>query len=466
MENTIQDTSWVWQFIRNVVCGDSSKADQYMAEKMSHINRLFYKYCSVCEESKRTEETIEYNILNFENDELFFQNPSLFNDPFDCYMGISQNETIKNLLITAMKQQKKFTPQMRKTINAFFSRSASLEIEPDEENLESILSNAMPLILSAYSPNDEEQKFILEEIKELSSDANLPLFIKFLQGKATVADQQAIVDILYQNSGFQEYIKQSIEGTDHFEWILKAGKQDVKLKIEKRPDTIIVNDNTEPPQFIDMLRIFRNSMIGKQQFPELDTIMEQFKQISNVTLAKTRQIISQQCRVACLSERMDSPLMWSHYANKHFGFCLEYDFTYSSIATIRKYPDIQMAKIILLPVIYTDKRPSLSQSITSPKAMNELLKTKKLPAETIAKIVFGLLHKGIDWSYEREWRMIGVNMTKPAMKLPPPRKLFLGANIEETTKKRLVEIAKTKHIPVYQMCLSPDRYKLESYKVE
>lgn len=466
MEQNIQSTSWVRGFIHHLFSGDSSKAEQYMAEKVPYMNKLFYKYCSVSEESKRNEDTIEYNINNFENDELFFQNPALFNDPFDCYMGISQNEVTKNLILTAMKQQKKLTPQMRKTINAFFAGSSSLEVEPNEENLESIFSKAMPLILSAVSPDDDEQKCIKELMTELSSGANIPLFVKFLQGRATVADQQRIVDIMYQNPGFQEHVKNSIDNPDHIDWILKAGQQDAKLKIEKNPDAIIVNDNTEAPQLLDLLHILLEGIIGKTKSPELDDVIEKFKQFSNTALEKTREIISQQCRVACLSERMDSSLMWSHYANKHFGFCLEYDFTYSSKAIIWKYPDIQTAKIMLLPVIYTDKRPLLSESVTSPKIMLELQKTKKMPSEAIEKIVYGMLHKSVDWSYEREWRIIGVGMQKPTLKLPPPRKLFLGVNIEEPTKERLVKIAKSKHIPIYQMCLSPDRYKFEYFKVE
>ena len=66
MEQAIQDTSWVWGFIHHLFSGDSSKAEQYMAEKAPYLNKLFYKYCSVSEESKRNEDTIEYNILNFD----------------------------------------------------------------------------------------------------------------------------------------------------------------------------------------------------------------------------------------------------------------------------------------------------------------------------------------------------------------------------------------------------------------
>ena len=44
-----------------------------MERKVSYINRMYYKYCYVCEESKRTEDTIDYYIDNFENVELFFK---------------------------------------------------------------------------------------------------------------------------------------------------------------------------------------------------------------------------------------------------------------------------------------------------------------------------------------------------------------------------------------------------------
>ncbi|MGM9669841.1 MAG: hypothetical protein ACI3VZ_08835, partial [Faecousia sp.] len=87
METLELDTSWVKPFIHDLFSKDSKDADAIMAGKMVHMNKPFYKYCYVCEDSKRTADTIDYNILNFENDQLFFQDPSLFNDPFDCYLG-------------------------------------------------------------------------------------------------------------------------------------------------------------------------------------------------------------------------------------------------------------------------------------------------------------------------------------------------------------------------------------------
>ena len=67
-EDEILDTSWVKPFIHNIFFGDSKDADSFMAKKMPYMNRTYYKYCYVCEESKRTADTIDHNIDNFEND--------------------------------------------------------------------------------------------------------------------------------------------------------------------------------------------------------------------------------------------------------------------------------------------------------------------------------------------------------------------------------------------------------------
>ena len=459
-------TSWVKPFIHNVISGDSRNAEKYMSEKMPYINRPFYKYCYVCEESKRAVDTVDYNIMNFENDELFFQDPALFNDPFDCYLGFSQVEVMKNMLITTMKQQKKLTPQMKKAINSFFTNDIT---EPfswentDKETIMELINSMIPIILEQYSENHQEQSLVATFLSLLTQNENISLFVKLVQNKLTIADQQQIIDIMYDNEDFQEYTKPSIENPANTEFILKAARRDMKLKIETNPDFFLNGDGDGLFQNIGFFKLLVDSFIGKNKVPELAEIKEKFNEISKTAMDKNRKLISDKCRITCLSEKMDSPLMWSHYANKHFGFCLEYDFTYNMI---RRYPDLSLAKIMLLPVIYSDKRPLLSKSLTDPKIMTQYLKTKQLPNTIIENIIYGLLFKSLDWSYEHEWRIIGIDMKKPTMKLPPARKLFLGANIEDAAKNKLIEIAKKKHIPVYQMYLSSDRYKFEYYKVE
>jgi hypothetical protein len=69
---------------------------------------------------------------------------------------------------------------------------------------------------------------------------------------------------------------------------------------------------------------------------------------------------------------------------------------------LKRYPDLNVAKIMLLPVIYSDQRPLLTKAITNSKILVQYMKTKKLPNVIIENIVYGMLFKSIDWIYERE----------------------------------------------------------------
>ena len=465
MDEQMHDTSWVKGFLHNMFSGKSADAEKYMAEKMQYINKPFYKYCYVCEDSKRTAETIDYNIQNFENNELFFQDPSQFNDPFDCYLGFSQIQTIKELLLTAMRQKKKLTPNMRKAINLFFNEQQEEQITPDQldsKTATTIMAAIVPLLLSADDSDEKTQLYIEEVTKELTKEENLPLLIKMLKHQLTIADKQKMIDILYANEAFLNYSKSELENPENSEWIISTVKHDMKLKVETTPDSVMFDMGSDTFQQFDFFSLIANMTAGQNISSELLEIKKQFNELRDSAMKTSRKIISDQCRVTCLSERMDSPLMWSHYANKHYGFCLEYDFTH----TITSARDLNVAKIMLLPVIYSKKRPLLSNSVFSAQNLVKYVKTKKMPMVAMENIIYGLLFKSPDWAYEQEWRIIGLNMEGNVMKLPTPRKLFLGANIEKSTKEKLIEIARKKHIPVYQMFLSSDRYQFEYYKVE
>lgn len=464
MNRELADTSWVKPFIHNIISGDSAKGDEYMAEKMPYINRPFYKYCYVCDEASRNEKTVDYSILNFENDELFFQNPALFNDPFDCYLGFSQKEMLKAALVTAMKQQHKYTPEMRKAINLFFSaddldgRSADTF---DADTVRNTLQALMPLIVNSMTTDPAEEDSVSKQLSLLITEENIDLFMKMVNNRLTVADQQKMIDLMFSDDGLKSKIISNLKNKDSGDWILKAAQRDLKLKVETTPDSFLGGNESETPQMFDFFQMIIGALIDKKDSPELSEVRSQLSQLSSTSMEKCRELISSTCRITCLSERMDSPLMWSHYANKHFGFCLEYDFTHTMI---KRYPDLNLAKIMLLPVIYSENRPLLSQALTNPKVMAAFMKKRTLPNSVIESIIYGLLFKSTDWSYEKEWRIIGVNMEKPVMKLPCARKVFLGANIEEATKERLLDIAAKKHIPAYQMYLSPDKYKFEYCK--
>lgn len=154
-----------------------------------------------------------------------------------------------------------------------------------------------------------------------------------------------------------------------------------------------------------------------------------------------------------MSEVKDSMLMWSHYAQNHTGFCIEYEFE-----TNDKFD------IFLHQVEYTKDRYIVSKSDISNKKSDWIYKTTCCKSDV--------------WSYEKEWRIVINNFDKMmpqnlksieekyVLNLKAYIKSFyLGAKIAENFKKEIIEFGQKNNIHVYQMVLSPNTYDLEAEKI-
>ena len=149
--------------------------------------------------------------------------------------------------------------------------------------------------------------------------------------------------------------------------------------------------------------------------------------------------------IACFSEDVRSILMWSHYADSHKGFALEYDFR-----PTLKHP---LPRVGIYPVIYSDERFDASSFLTW-----ALLTMMGIPAKNPDMVAStkAALYKSKLWEYEKEWRMIDpgphdvLNPTASAIEYRPVA-IYYGRNIEEENKSRLHSIAAAKGIKEYQM---------------
>ena len=458
----MENEKWVYEYINKLFTIDISKEGvELRNSKLDYINLPLYKYCYVCEDAVRNESTFDYNIDNFEKDILFFQNPSKFNDPFDCYLGFSQSQIIRDLLTQELKRKKQLTPQNRKAIALIFND------EDDSFSLKSILIDELkPIVDAMFSliPEDDSLKSVYSEILQSLYDQGEEMVRKLVTNTMTIRDKQALVDIMYSNSVFLEYIKKSCK-PENLDFILKTAPHDLKIKIEDDPDNFLSDNNGETFGLFDFLKILAGASGSSDlSIDEIDNIKQKFNEASKETLEKSRKMISEQFRVTCLSERMDSPLMWSHYANKHYGFCLEYDFT--TTMTNRRFPDLLPAQLLLFPVCYSKKRPLLSKALFDGKTTMYYISSKRLPPDFLKKLMYGLLCKSEDWAYEKEWRIFQLPAEVPTMRLPKARKVFLGTNMEKTARDRIVQIAQKKHIPVFQMFLRSDKYRFDFYQVK
>ena len=373
----MENEKWVYEYINKLFTIDIGKEGVDLRNsKLNYINLPLYKYCYVCEDAERNESTVDYNIDNFGKDILFFQNPSKFNDPFDCFLGFSQSQMIRDLLTQELKRKKQLTPQNRKAIALIFN------VEDDSSSLKSILIDDLkPIVETMLSliPEDDSLKSAYNGILQSLYDQGKEMVRKLVTNTMTIRDKQALVDIMYSNPVFLEYTEKNCK-PENLGFTLKAAPHDMKIKMEDEPDNFMSDNNGETFGLFDFLKIFAGTSGSSDlSVDEIDNIKQKFNEASKETLEKSRKIISEQFRVTCLSERMDSPLMWSHYANKHYGFCLEYDFT--TTMTERRYPDLLPAQLLLFPVCYSEKRPLLSKALFDGKTTMYYIKSKRLPPD-------------------------------------------------------------------------------------
>ena len=160
--------------------------------------------------------------------------------------------------------------------------------------------------------------------------------------------------------------------------------------------------------------------------------------------------------IACFSEDVKSILMWSHYADSHKGFALEYDFR----PTLSSKP---LERGALYPVVYSDERYDASVYITW-QFMHVLGFHSKNPDITAFSKV--ALHKSRVWEYEREWRIIDPGPHDPIHPKPTvihykPMAIYYGENIPKDKQERLHQIAATKGIKEYKMDVDETAKKYE-----
>lgn len=148
--------------------------------------------------------------------------------------------------------------------------------------------------------------------------------------------------------------------------------------------------------------------------------------------------------ILCLSRNPTNALMWSHYANNHRGFLVEFAIS----------PDAgeeELQPLLSHPVEYTQERPLLDWG--NPDGNIEPY----------------FLTKSLDWEYEQEERVLDLHRGPGFYKYS--REQFLSSvtaglridnedyrKLRKTVDKASAEIGR--EIPLYQAKLSPNRYKV------
>jgi len=162
--------------------------------------------------------------------------------------------------------------------------------------------------------------------------------------------------------------------------------------------------------------------------------------------------------IACFCESVKSITMWSHYADSHKGFALEYRMRPTLSKGIKK-------GVGLYPVIYEDERYDASQYMAW--AFMKMMGVN-VPNPDVMSHVKCALHKSKEWEYEKEWRLVDYSprnyLTEKVTSVKyKPVAIYYGVNLTPDNKERLHEIAKKKRIAEFEMYIDDKSY---SYTVK
>jgi len=174
--------------------------------------------------------------------------------------------------------------------------------------------------------------------------------------------------------------------------------------------------------------------------------------------------VKQMAFIACFSEDIHSVRMWSHYADSHKGFALEYDLRAFQMRCVNCNQLKQCKKAAVgnvYPVIYDNKRYDATDFLAYYIGKSIGLPIKYSDTFAVSKCQ---LYKSSQWSYEKEWRLIINKMNDFQDKTPTciyhlsPNAIYYGTKISSINKKILHQIAQEKGILEYQMYIDNKSY--------
>jgi len=150
--------------------------------------------------------------------------------------------------------------------------------------------------------------------------------------------------------------------------------------------------------------------------------------------------------VFSLSERWDSPLMWSHYADEHRGFCLEYDTT-------------QIPHTSIAAVDYRSPRCVKASDLIGWKFQGSSEAERR-----VHNTYF--FAKSPQWQYEKEWRDIGQSIGIATTSFPITATYF-GFRCDQAVMTSIVKLfSGEEEITFFQVYSLNDSFKLKRRQVD
>ena len=233
--------------------------------------------------------------------------------------------------------------------------------------------------------------------------------------------------VLYRYGNFDDYTE---KGFTHNE-IYFSSPEDFNDPFDSKPHLTHAGPMTERKRHLLKMYQRKHPELSKKQI-EMSVDLELIPGGLDIiyldkAVEKARELMRKQLGICCFSEVRDSILMWAHYANKHTGYCLEFDVKSDFFGLSTRAIKVDYAKL----------RPELN-----------VLRWDNYPEGELAK---SLLIKADDWRYEQEWRIVDSEKGAGTQKFPEDalKGVILGCRISNPDRDKVYRWCRSrKHPPL------------------
>lgn len=211
--------------------------------------------------------------------------------------------------------------------------------------------------------------------------------------------------------------------------------------------------------------------------PRKEELVKQHLGLFLTYVEEIKENIRKNVKIICFSEKFDSILMWSHYADYHKGYLLVYD--KEELRSSQKYTKngiLSEKKTRLEKVEYVTEKLDLTEAVENYVRYEILPNMGDIEKQdgkiAVTKLREFVIQKAKEWEYEKEWRLIPriISLEEESELcyiVCKPKGIILGAKCSEENRKLIIDIAEENDIPVYRMLLNDfsSKYGLEIKKI-
>lgn len=168
--------------------------------------------------------------------------------------------------------------------------------------------------------------------------------------------------------------------------------------------------------------------------------------------------------ICSLTETYNNPKMWEEYADNYTGFCIGYDFSQSITTDLLDDMNAVYALTGLLPVFYKNRRPKFDSykfQLLEYKDTFYEVEDEYWSPSVEKKLYLQMLIKDTRYSNEQEWRIVIGGEESGLIWFPFATAIYMGKNISEENKAKLMEIATENNLTVYQQRIGVDKFQYD-----